>query len=349
MMADSAVAPEIVEPSRGTAERYDKIKKLGEGQFAVVHLGLDKVTNKKVAIKKIKVGQGTAAHDGLNVTALREIKMLRELHHSNVISLLDVFSHKQNVSLVFEFCETDLEVIIKDKSIIFETSDIKSYMLMMLRGIEYLHQNWILHRDMKPNNLLIDHKGVLKITDFGLARYHGSPQAKYTNTVVTIFYRAPELLYGADLYGWGVDLWAVGCIFAELMLRTPFFPGNNELDQLQLICRALGTPTEKDWPGLGELKLSQMLQVQQWPATPWENMFPAASPDTISLLAALLKYDPQRRITATEALKHVYFFNEPAPTKSDHLPKLGKTEEKTSKRPLSPADSSQPHKRRLQF
>ncbi|XP_075582174.1 cyclin-dependent kinase 7 isoform X3 [Pelecanus crispus] len=162
--------------------------------------------------------------------------------------LLDAFGHKSNISLVFDFMETDLEVIIKDTSIVLTQSHIKAYMLMTLQGLEYLHQHWILHRDLKPNNLLLDENGVLKLADFGLAKSFGSPNRVYTHQVVTRWYRAPELLFGARMYGVGVDMWAVGCILAELLLRVPFLPGDSDLDQLTRIFETLGTPTEEQWP-----------------------------------------------------------------------------------------------------
>lgn len=230
--------------------------------------------------RQIKLGSREEARDGINRTALREIKLLQELHHKNIINLLDVFGYKSEVSLVFEFMETDLEIVIRDTSIAITPAHIKSYILMTLEGLEYLHLNWILHRassndfsnsnspqsiqqsnqvlppslslwpsqDLKPNNLLLDKNGVLKLADFGLAKQFGSPNRVYTNQVVTRWYRAPELLYGARRYGTGVDVWAVGCILAELLLRVPLLPGETDLDQLDKMTQAFGTPTEEIWP-----------------------------------------------------------------------------------------------------
>ena len=144
---------------------------------------------------------------------------LQEIKHENCIELVDVFGHRSNVSIVMDFMDTDLEIIIQDKSIILTPANIKSYTLQTLLGLEYLHRNWILHRDLKPNNLLVDSKGCLKLGDFGLAKQFGSPNRVYTHIVVTRWYRAPELLFGAKNYGVGVDIWAVGCILAELLLR----------------------------------------------------------------------------------------------------------------------------------
>ncbi|CAI8043245.1 Cyclin-dependent kinase 7 [Geodia barretti] len=145
--------------------------------------------------------------------------------------------------------DTDLEVIIRDSSILLTPGHVKAYAVMTLQGLEYLHNNWILHRDLKPNNLLLDRNGILKITDFGLAKPFGSPNRMLTHQVVTRWYRSPELLFGARLYGTGVDIWAVGCIIAELLLRVPFIPGDTDLGQLTKIFEICGTPTEEIWPG----------------------------------------------------------------------------------------------------
>lgn len=218
MMTTSTVSKRIEEKLL----RYEKIDFLGEGQFATVYKARDKQTDRIVAVKKIKLGSRAEAKDGINRTALREIKLLQEIKHKNIIELVDVFGHRSNVSIVMDFMDTDLEIIIKDTSIILTPANIKSYTLQTLLGLEYLHNNWILHRDLKPNNLLVDSKGCLKLGDFGLARYFGSPTRVYTHIVVTRWYRAPELLFGAKNYGVGVDIWAVGCILAELLLRSSY-------------------------------------------------------------------------------------------------------------------------------
>ena len=248
--------------------RYEKIDFLGEGQFATVYKARDTEFNKDkgdgedaaaipaeggdpdaiVAVKKIKLGTRAEAKDGINRTALREIKLLQELSHDNIISLRDVFGYQSSISLVMDFMDTDLEVIIKDTTLVLAPANIKSYVLQTFLGLEYLHNNWVLHRDLKPNNLLVNRKGVVKITDFGLAKAYGSPNRQYTHLVVTRWYRAPELLFGARIYGTGIDIWAMGCILAELLLRVPFVAGDTDLDQLAKIFQALGTPTQETWP-----------------------------------------------------------------------------------------------------
>ncbi|GAA5997079.1 hypothetical protein JCM5350_000814 [Sporobolomyces pararoseus] len=298
-------------------QKYSKDKKVGEGTYAVVYLGRELTTGTKIAIKKIKVGQ---FKDGLDMSAIREVKFLRELNHPNVIKLVDVFSNKSNLNLVLEFLDTDLEAVIKDKSLVFQAGDIKSWMYMTLKGLEFCHRNWILHRDMKPNNLLISSNGVLKIADFGLAReYADESTSKMTCQVVTRWYRPPELLLGARSYSTGVDLWATGCIFAELMLRVPFMAGESDMEQLQTIFNALGTPTERDWPGF--TKLSSSLKFEPKPSSDLSFLFSAAPPSAISLLQSLLTYDPRKRFNCLQSLKHSYFSTLPHPTKPQHLPK----------------------------
>uniref|UniRef100_A0A2K5J083 Cyclin-dependent kinase 7 n=1 Tax=Colobus angolensis palliatus TaxID=336983 RepID=A0A2K5J083_COLAP len=264
---------------KSRAKRYEKLDFLGEGQFATVYKARDKNTNQIVAIKKIKLGHRSEAKDGINRTALREIKLLQELSHPNIIGLLDAFGHKSNISLVFDFMETDLEVIIKDNSLVLTPSHIKAYMLMTLQGLEYLHQHWILHR----------------------------------------WYRAPELLFGARMYGVGVDMWAVGCILAELLLRVPFLPGDSDLDQLTRIFETLGTPTEEQWPDM--CSLPDYVTFKSFPGIPLHHIFSAAGDDLLDLIQGLFLFNPCARITATQALKMKYFSNRPGPTPGCQLPR----------------------------
>ncbi|CAG2066186.1 unnamed protein product, partial [Timema podura] len=290
-------------------------------QFATVFKARDSLNDTIVAVKKsefsdgfktwssrllqIKLGSRAEAKDGINRTALREIKLLQELKHPNIINLMDVFGHKSNVSLVFDFMDTDLEVIIKDTSIVLTPANVKAYMLMTLQGLEYMHLNWILHRDLKPNNLLVNSSGVLKLGDFGLAKFFGSPNRIYTHQVVTRWYRCPELLFGARMYGTGVDMWALGCILAELLLRVPFLSGESDLDQLTRIFQVLGTPTEESWTGV--TGLPDFIQFKQFPGTPLRHIFTAASDDLLELLGSLLAIVPLHRCSCQQALRMPYF------------------------------------------
>ncbi|KAF8787237.1 Cyclin-dependent kinase 7 like protein [Argiope bruennichi] len=298
--------------------RYEKISFLGEGQFATVYKARDVTNGTIVAVKKIKVGSRTEAKDGINRTAIREIKFLRDLSHPNVISLLDVFGSKSNVSLVFDFMDTDLEIVIKDPQIILTPGHIKAYTIMTLQGLEYLHANWILHRDLKPNNLLINSDGILKIGDFGLAKNYGSPNKVYSHQVVTRWYRAPELIFGATIYATGIDIWAVGCILAELLLRVPFLPGKTDLDQLSQIFKVLGSPSEEDWPHV--TALPHYVEFKPSPPIPFRDIFTAAGDDLLEVLSRMLALNPLKRCTCKEALKMAYFSNYPPPTPCSQLP-----------------------------
>lgn len=303
------------------SSRYEKINFIGEGQFATVYKARDKQTDQEVAIKKIKVGNMQEAQDGVNRTALREIKLLQELNHENVIALLDVYGKDSSISLVFEIMVADLEQIIHQRKIFLSFAHIKSYILMTLKGLEYLHQNWILHRDLKPNNLLLDSKNILKIADFGLARTFGSPSRIYSHQVVTRWYRAPELLYGSRMYGTGIDIWAVGCILAELFKREALFPGDSDLDTLDKIINVLGTPNEKNWSGVTELPdYVEFNDVSV--GQPFSERFSALQQDAIDILESMLKLCPTDRCDCTEALKMPYFKSEPYPTAPEYLPRL---------------------------
>mmetsp|Transcript_42543 Transcript_42543/g.127592 ORF Transcript_42543/g.127592 Transcript_42543/m.127592 type:complete len:371 (-) Transcript_42543:442-1554(-) len=300
-------------------ERYEKGAVLGVGTFGEVFKATDKQTGKVVAIKKIRI---TEQKEGINVTALREIKLLKELSGSpSIVSLVEAFPLKKNVLLVFEFMMSDLEAIIKDRSIILSLGDIKAYIQMILQGLQACHSKWVIHRDVKPNNFLVAPDGSLKLADFGLSRLLLSPEhhRPYTNQVFARWYRAPELLYGSTCYGFAPDIWAAGCIFAELLLRRPWLPGDSDIDQLGRIFQALGTPTEETWPGV--TKLPGFVEYQASAPPPLRSFFPKATDDALDLLSRMVCLDPKRRATADEALAHRYFRTDPLPTAPGSLPK----------------------------
>ncbi|KAG5536150.1 hypothetical protein RHGRI_023815 [Rhododendron griersonianum] len=287
--------------SKKVADRYLKREVLGEGTYGVVYKAIDTKTGQTVAIKKIRLGK---QKEGVNFTALREIKLLKELKDSNIIELIDAFPHKGNLHLVFEFMETDLEAVIRDRNIVLSPADIKSYLQMTLKGLAFCHKKWVLHRDMKPNNLLIGPRGQLKLADFGLARIFGSPDRRFTHQVFARWYRAPELLFGAKAYGPAVDVWAAACIFAELLLRRPFLQGNSDIDQLGKIFAAFGTPKLSQWPDMQYLP--DYVEYQYVPGQPLRQLFPMASDDALDLLSKMFMYDPKARISALQALEHRY-------------------------------------------
>ncbi|CAH8391068.1 unnamed protein product [Eruca vesicaria subsp. sativa] len=315
-----------MEQPKKVADRYLKQEILGQGTYGVVFKATDTKTGETVAIKKIRLGKHK---EGVNITALREIKMLKELKHPHIILLIDAFPHKENLHLVFEFMETDLEGVIRDSNVFLSPADIKSYLLMTLKGLAYCHEKWVLHRDMKPNNLLIGPDGQLKLADFGLARIFGTPDRKFTHQVFARWYRAPELLFGAKQYGAAVDVWAAGCVFAELLLRRPFLQGNSDIDQLSKIFAAFGTPNADQWPDVKNLP--DYVEYQFVPAPSLRSLFPSVSEDALDLLSKMFTYDPKARISVKQALEHRYFTSAPSPTDPAKLPKpLRKQDSKAS-------------------
>lgn len=304
---------------------YPIDKKLGEGTYAVVFLGyLRNDPASKVAIKKIKVN--AEYKDGLTMDAIREVKYLQELSHPNVIALHDVFSSKdQNLNLVLEFLPRgDLEMLIKDSDIQYGVADIKAWMGMLARGVWFCHENFVLHRDIKPNNLLIASDGEVKLADFGLARSFADPYLNMTHQVITRWYRPPELLYGARQYSGAVDVWSMGMVFAELLLRVPFVAGNTDLDQISKISEAFGTPTEANWPGVS--KLPNYIPTDPAHTVPLQGreffyrQFPTAGPVGADLLMSMCSLDPRKRTTAVESLRHSWWSIDPRPTRNEDLP-----------------------------
>jgi cyclin-dependent kinase 7 len=326
----SIQGPELAEQlNEDIKNKYVKDRKVGEGTYAVVYLGYLRTNpSSKVAIKKIKVME--EYKDGISVSAIREIKFLQELSHPNIIALHDVFSSKnQNLNLVLEFLPLgDLEMLIKDHNgVRYGTADIKAWMGMLGRAVWWCHENFVLHRDIKPNNLLIASDGLIKLADFGLARSFADPSQRMTYNVITRWYRPPELLYGAKHYAGAVDVWSVGMVFAELIIRTPFVPGDTDLDQLDKICQAIGTPTEQNWPGVTELPHYVNMRVgTQQPIRGRDfflRTFGTVGADGVDLLMSTLILDPRKRATAKKFLQHTWWTSDPQPTKKQDLPKKG--------------------------
>eukprot|EP01135_Chromosphaera_perkinsii_P004890 Nk52_evm10s303 gene=Nk52_evmTU10s303 len=299
-------------------EKYMILGRIGEGAHGVVFKAKHIATGEIVALKKVPLRK---LEDGIPNTALREIKALQAIDHQNVVKLFDVFPQGAGFVLVFEFMYSDLAHVTRQAKVPLSEAQIKSYMLMLLKGVEYCHANSIMHRDLKPANLLISPTGHLKLADFGLARVFSTENdPQYSHQVATRWYRAPELLYGARKYDQGVDLWAVGCIFAELLNNSPLFPGENDIDQLYCVLKVLGTPDETIWPGMSQLPDYKKITFQTMPPVPLEEMVPEATPEAIHLLKQLLVYSSSSRLPASEALLHPYFFTEPLPAHQSELP-----------------------------
>ncbi|KAK9748994.1 hypothetical protein RND81_02G095300 [Saponaria officinalis] len=288
--------------------KYVPIKPIGRGAYGVVCSSMNKESNEKVAIKKINNAFENRV-DALRT--LRELKLLRHLKHDNVIALKDVMlpadpKNFKDVYLVYELMDTDLHQIIKSSQAL--TNDHCQYFLFqLLRGLKYLHSANILHRDLKPGNLLINANCDLKICDFGLARTSSGKGQFMTEYVVTRWYRAPELLLCCDKYGTSIDVWSVGCIFAELLGRKPLFPGTECLNQLKLIINILGSQRDPDLEFIDNPKAKKFIKSLPYsPGTSLARLYPTAHPLAIDLLHKMLVFDPTKRISVIEALQHPY-------------------------------------------
>jgi len=299
-------------------ENYTKVEKIGEGAYGVVYRATEVSTRQSVALKRIRLETET---EGVPSTAIREIALLKELDHPAVVQLLDVVHSDQKLYLVFEHLDMDLKQLMDEHNSRLKAAGgpggglpeplVRSYLRQLLEGVSYCHQHRVLHRDLKPQNLLINTAGLIKLADFGLARAFGVPVRTYTHEVVTLWYRAPEILLGSKFYTASVDTWSLGCIFAEMVTRRPLFPGDSEIDQLFRIFRSLGTPTEACWPGVDKLP-DYKPQFPRWAAKSVEQLLPVELPHGgHHLLARLLTYNPSLRLTARAALKHEYLARAP--------------------------------------
>ncbi|KAJ1864840.1 Cyclin-dependent kinase catalytic subunit [Coemansia sp. RSA 989] len=286
------------------SERYLKLDKVGEGTYGVVYKARDLQSGKTVAMKKIRL---EVDDEGVPSTAIREISLLKELQHENIVKLLDIVYNDAKLYLVFEFLDLDLKKYMDSVGPTgLSPAQVKSYMHQLVKGIAFCHSHRTLHRDLKPQNLLIDQSGMLKIADFGLGRAFGVPLRVYTHEVVTLWYRSPEILLGSRHYSIGMDMWSVGCIFAEMVLRKPLFPGDSEIDEIFKIFRILGTPTEEIWPDFTHLP-DYKKSFPKWQAKDLSKLIPKLDADGIDLLKRMLTYDPAHRISAKQALAHPYF------------------------------------------
>jgi len=283
-------------------DKYEKLQKIGEGTYGVVYKARNRETGQYIALKKIRLEN---EDEGIPSTAIREISILKEMIHPTIVSLLDVVNYDNKLYLVFEFLDQDLKKHMDSVSCL-SPALVQSYTKQLLQGLAYCHQRRIVHRDLKPQNLLIDQKGSLKLADFGLARAFCVPVRQYTHEVVTLWYRAPEILLGSATYSIPVDLWSAGCIFAEMLVKKPLFPGDSEIDQIFKIFRQMGTPTEDNWHGctsLPDFKPS----FPKWKKQVFGKMFDNVHPTAMDLLEKMLIYEPAGRISAREALNHPYF------------------------------------------
>ncbi|KAK9873170.1 hypothetical protein WA026_021403 [Henosepilachna vigintioctopunctata] len=306
------------------SEKYEIFEKIGEGAYGEVYRGFDKERRRIVAMKRLKMSSGNR----LPKVCLREMETLQKAQHKNVIACRDFIQDEKSLYLTMDYAPYDLRTLINrtlSYNMKFEPEEVKFYTVQLLRGLSHIHSQSIIHRDLKPSNLLITHKGILKICDFGMARNFSSTEKLYSPLVVTRWYRAPEILLSYGKYGQPIDLWSVGCILAELSLMRVLFPGTSDIRQIYSIFEALGTPSEAVWPGYSELPIVRKTNMVQFPSSKVKAVFAPLTDSGYDLVTRMLTYDPNRRITAKQALQHTFFGEENVlekpSTESDHREK----------------------------
>jgi cell division cycle 2-like protein len=284
-----------------------------------------KATGEIVALKRLKLDHRIREKSGFPHYALREIQTLFIVDHPNVLGIREIVVGKNltHMYMVMEFMEHEVKSLMAAKPDYFSQSEVKCLLLQLLRGVYALHSKWIFHRDLKTSNLLMDNQGVLKIADLGLARKFESPLQPYTKNVVTLWYRPPELLLGCEKYSSAVDMWSVGCIFAELLTKKALFEGaQNEIEQITKIFELVGSPTLENWPSHMDLPYMQKFSWKYFPPGKLREQFCRAAHLSMGtfltqkgfdLLSRLLSLDPSSRITAKEALEHPWFDEPPKP------------------------------------
>ncbi|CAG4972815.1 unnamed protein product [Parnassius apollo] len=282
--------------------RYVVLQQLGDGTYGSVVLAQRRDTGEKVAIKRMK-RKYYSWDEAMN---LREVKSLKKLNHANIVKLREVIRENDTLYFVFEYMRGNLYQLIRDAERPFPESVLRNILYQVLQGLAHMHRHGFFHRDLKPENLLCAGPELVKIADLGLAREVRS-RPPYTDYVSTRWYRAPEVLLHDTHYGAPIDLWALGCIAAELYTCRPLFPGNSEIDQLYKICAVLGTPDREEWPEGYALAETLRFRFPVSSGVPLARVVPSASPPALALFAALLRYPPRERPTAPQALRFPYF------------------------------------------
>ncbi|EEQ88471.1 negative regulator of the PHO system [Blastomyces dermatitidis] len=288
--------------SRQQRSSFQRLEKLGEGTYATVYKGRNRQTGEMVALKEIHLD----SEEGTPSTAIREISLMKELKHENILSLYDIIHTENKLMLVFEFMDKDLKKYMEVRNNQLNYTTIKDFMHQLLRGVAFCHHNRVLHRDLKPQNLLINTNGQLKLADFGLARAFGIPVNTFSHEVVTLWYRAPDVLLGSRMYNTSIDIWSAGCIMAEMYMGRPLFPGSTNEDQLQKIFRLMGTPSERSWPGISQFPEYK----PNFPVYATQDLsliLPQIDPLGLDLLNRMLQLRPEMRISAADALRHAWF------------------------------------------
>ncbi|KAM7537305.1 hypothetical protein Aperf_G00000064233 [Anoplocephala perfoliata] len=314
---------------------FEKLNRIGEGTYGIVYRARDSITGEIVALKKVRMEN---ERDGIPISSLREITLLLSIKHPNVVQLKEVVVGRSldSIFLSMEYCEQDLASLLDNMPNSFTEAQVKGIMLQVFKGLRYLHENFIIHRDLKVSNLLMTDKGLIKIADFGLARPSNS-QHPMTPKVVTLWYRAPEVLLGDKMQTKAIDIWSAGCIMGELLLHKPLFPGKTEINQLELIIDLLGTPNERIWPGMVDLPVLKKINLKSQPYNNLRQTFPWLSDAGFRLLNFLFMYDPTKRARARECCQSSYFREHPLPCEPEMMPSFP---QHRLKRKASPGDSN---------
>lgn len=294
----------------GKTEAYIKLERLGEGSYATVYKGISNLNNKVVALKEIRLQH----EEGTPFTAIREASLLRELKHANIVTLHDIIHTKETLTFVFEYVHTDLSQYLESRRAGLHPKNVKLFLFQLLRGLAYCHERRILHRDLKPQNLLISEVGELKLADFGLARAKSVPSRTFSHEVVTLWYRPPDVLLGSTDYSTSLDMWGVGCIFIEMFTANASFPGiKDAFDQLNKIWKVLGTPTEETWDGVTKLPNYRPEKFVYYKSQSLSSAYPKLkdASKAEALATVFLQLQPHNRISAKDALYHKYFCDLP--------------------------------------
>ncbi|KAL7420198.1 hypothetical protein Q5752_005164 [Cryptotrichosporon argae] len=299
---------------------YTRLNHIEEGTYGVVFRARCNDTGAVFALKKLKLDE---ERHGFPITSLREVMALMACgEHDNVVGVREIVvgDTLNQIFIVMPFIEHDLKTLLADMPHPFLQSEVKTILRQLLSATAHCHAHWILHRDLKTSNLLMNNRGQIKVADFGLARTFGDPLGPMTQLVVTLWYRAPELLLGTKEYTTAIDVWSIGCIFAELIQKEPLFPGRGELDQLNKIFSLLGKPNDDVWPGFSRLPNAKSINAIGPAFSQLRQKFKHLSSEGQALMSALLAYDPARRISAEDASKHAYFSEQPLPKHPDLFP-----------------------------